>query len=137
MEKIYNTIIIGAGLAGLNAARFLQKDTLILESKKETGLPIRCAEGISLYALQRENIEVQNNWISTKTRQVKRIMPNGSVLGEKHSAPYAFVIKKDKFEKYLASLVNSKIIFEEKAIGFKQRNNIWEVRTAKGNSYFC
>ena len=137
MKKIYNTIIIGAGLAGLNAARFLQEDTLILDRKKEIGLPIRCAEGISLYALQRENIEVQNNWISTETRQVKRIMPNGSVLGEKHSDPFAFVIKKDKFEKYLASLVKSEIIFEEKAIAFEQKNNIWEVKTAQGNSYFC
>jgi digeranylgeranylglycerophospholipid reductase len=137
MKKIYNTIIIGAGLAGLNAARFLSEDTLILDRKKEIGLPIRCAEGISLYALQRENIEVQNNWISTETRQVKRIMPNGTVLGEKQEIPYAFVIKKDKFEKHLASLVNSEIIFEEKAIDFKQKNNIWEVKTAQGNSYFC
>jgi len=137
MKKIYNTIIIGAGLAGLNAARFLQKDTLILESKEEIGLPIRCAEGISLHALQRENIEVQNNWISTKTRQIKRIMPNGTVLGEKHDIPLALVIKKDKFEKYLASLVTSEIVLNEKAISFEQKNNIWEVKTTKGNSYFC
>jgi len=35
-EKIYETIIIGAGPAGLIAGRYL-KDALILDKKKEIG----------------------------------------------------------------------------------------------------
>ncbi len=45
----YNIIIIGAGPAGLMAARELKKQNinfLIIDSKKEIGLPLRCGEGI-------------------------------------------------------------------------------------------
>ena len=45
----YDIIIIGAGPAGLMAARELKKQNinfLIIDSKKEIGLPLRCGEGI-------------------------------------------------------------------------------------------
>ncbi|MBW2966532.1 NAD(P)-binding domain-containing protein, partial [Candidatus Woesearchaeota archaeon] len=45
----YNIIIIGAGPAGLIAARELKKakiNFLIIDSKKEIGLPLKCGEGI-------------------------------------------------------------------------------------------
>ncbi|MBL7175640.1 MAG: NAD(P)-binding protein, partial [Desulfobacteraceae bacterium] len=100
MTKTYNTIVIGAGLAGLNAARFLQDECLVLDRKAELGLPVRCGEGISLHALQRENIEIQSDWIMTSIKKVKRIMPNGTCVGEEHQDPYAFVINKEKFEKW-------------------------------------
>jgi len=53
---IYDIIIIGAGPAGLMAARELKKQNinfLIIDSKKEIGLPLRCGEGIR----EREFIE--------------------------------------------------------------------------------
>jgi len=43
---MYDVIIIGAGTAGLTAARQLSNNFLILESKKEIGYPLRCGEGI-------------------------------------------------------------------------------------------
>ncbi len=48
-ENHYDIIIIGAGPAGLMAARELKKQNikfLIIDSKKEIGLPLRCGEGI-------------------------------------------------------------------------------------------
>ena len=46
MERIFETIIVGAGPGGLTAGRYL-KDCLILEQKEEIGKPVQCAEGLS------------------------------------------------------------------------------------------
>jgi len=49
IQKIFDVIIIGAGPAGLMAARALHAkgiDYLIIDSKKRLGYPLKCAEGI-------------------------------------------------------------------------------------------
>jgi flavin-dependent dehydrogenase len=43
---MHDVIIIGAGTAGLMAARQLSCKFLVLESKKQIGYPLRCGEGI-------------------------------------------------------------------------------------------
>ncbi len=52
----YQTIIIGAGPAGLIAGRNL-KDFLILDKKSQIGEPVQCGEGISAGALKKQQIE--------------------------------------------------------------------------------
>ena len=63
MEKIFQTIIIGAGPGGLTAGRYL-KDALILEQKAEIGRPVQCAEGLVRKFLEREGIKPDASWIS-------------------------------------------------------------------------
>lgn len=49
MKKHHSVIIIGAGPAGLMAARALREkdiDFLIIDSKEEIGLPLKCGEGV-------------------------------------------------------------------------------------------
>ncbi len=45
---MYDIVIIGAGPAGLMAARELPKSFsfLVIDSKKKVGLPLRCGEGV-------------------------------------------------------------------------------------------
>jgi len=137
MTKKYNTIVIGAGLAGLNAARFLQDECLVLDRKAELGLPVRCGEGISLHALQRERIQIQSDWIMTSIKKIKRIMPNGTCVGEEHQDPYAFVINKEKFEKWFASLVPWQINLNTRVSSLKKEGQYWKIGTSQNEEYYA
>ena len=48
LNKMYDIVIIGAGPAGLMAARSLPKNFsfLVIDSKDKIGLPLKCGEGI-------------------------------------------------------------------------------------------
>ena len=108
MEKIYQTIIIGAGPAGLIAGQYLE-DALILDKKQEIGKPVQCGEGISRKALEMQRIEPNPDWISCEIHKVERIMPNGKAIGSFHQEPIGYVIDREKFEKYLARSSKAKI----------------------------
>ena len=135
MTKIYDTIIIGAGPAGLNTARFLQGDCLILDKKRELGLPVQCGEGISIHALERENLTIQPEWVLARIRQIKRIMPNGRYWGNKRETPYALVLNKAVFEKHLAGLVAAEIRLNSRVVELKRENDYWTVTTANKDRY--
>lgn len=137
MREKFHTIIIGAGPAGLNAARFLKQKTLILEKKHAIGLPVQCGEGISLHALHRENIKPDNRWIAAYIRHVKRIMPNGKYIGERHDDPYAVVLKRSLFEKHLAGLVKWEIRMNSRVTDIRKKGEQFIVDTATGNRYYC
>ena len=65
MSKIYETIIVGAGPAGLIAGKYLA-DSLILDKKREIGTPVQCGEGISEQALKFQGIKADPAWSSAK-----------------------------------------------------------------------
>ncbi len=137
MKKIHRTIIIGAGPGGLNAARYLEEDCLIIEAKSNIGSQIKCGEGISIFALNRENIDIKKSWVSSQINQIQRIMPNGKIIGEKKSKPYALVLNKSKFQKYLAQQIKFQIKLNEIVIRIKRQNSLWRIKTNIGNNYFC
>ena len=137
MPKVYRAIVIGAGPAGLNAARFLQDDCLVIDKKKELGLPVQCGEGISLHALERENLEIQSDWIAANITQIKRIMPNGMHWGNKRDEPYAFVLYRDKFEKYLAGLVSCEICLDTRVAKLQRENTVWKLTTSQNKIYWA
>ena len=135
MPQVYHTIIIGAGIAGLNAARFLRDDAIILDKKREIGLPIQCGEGISIHALEREQIELDPKWIRTYIHQIKRIMPNGKYIGERHEEPYALVLDRSVFEKELSRQVKWEIRLNTDVIKIDKAKAAWVVQTASGDRF--
>ena len=137
MKQTYHTIIIGAGIAGLNAGRFLIQDSLILDKKKEIGLPVQCGEGISIQALERENIAPDSQWIRTRIHQIKRIMPNGKYIGERHDDAYALVLNRAAFEKQLAEQVKWDIRLNSEVTKINKEKDLWQVQTASGERYFA
>jgi len=137
MPKAYHAIVLGAGPAGLNAARFLQNDCLVIDKKKEIGVPVQCGEGISLYALERENLAIQSDWIAANITQIKRIMPNGMHWGNKRDKPYAFVLYRDKFEQYLADLVSCEICLDTRVVNLHRENALWKLTTSQNKIYWA
>jgi len=135
MKENYNTIIIGGGVAGLTAARFLE-DSLLIDSRKEIGQPPpRTGEGISHRALAMQGIAPDSSWISCSIRGVLRITPNGKVLGSIKRKHYAYIIDRLLFEKYLAEQSKADILSGDFAKSFKKENNVWRIETRDGKVF--
>jgi len=134
MIQEYQTIIIGAGPAGLIAGRHL-KNALILDKKKEIGKPVQCGEGISKNALKLQGIEPDDSWISCKIHKMERITPNGKVIGNFHKDAIGYVIDREKFEQYLARNAKAEIKLNVKVVDLKFNNNLWEVITEGGEVF--
>lgn len=134
MDNYYETIIIGAGTAGLTAGRFL-KNALILEQKKEIGEPVRSGEGISCQALKMQGIKPDKLWISCPIKTVQRIVPNGKAIGRIKQEIIGYIINKTEFEKFLASRCQAKIKLDTKITDLNFENNLWEIKTDKGDVF--
>jgi len=129
------TIIIGAGPAGLMAARQLE-DFLIFEKEKEIGRPVQCAEAINTEALGKLGIELDYNWISSVINQVELVVPSGqSFIPEGRRA--GFVLDRILFEKFLAKGIEDKIKLNTKVVEIKRKNGRWEIITSTGETHDC
>lgn len=130
-EKIYQAIIIGGGVGGLMAGRYLN-NALILEKSEEIEKSfIRSGEGISSYALQRFKIKPDAKWISTSINTVRRISPEGKSYGRvKNNLGY--IIDLREFKKFLVSLCLAEIKLGTEVVDLELKNGIWEVRTSGG-----
>jgi len=133
-EKVYKTIIIGAGPAGLIAGQYLE-DALILEKKKEIGKPVQCGEGISIKALEFQNIKPNPFWVCCKIHKIERIMPNGKAIGRWHDEPIGYIIDREKFEKSLAKKVKCEIKLNNEVIDIKPAGAYWEIITKNGDKF--
>ncbi len=134
MAQEYQTIIIGAGPAGLIAGKHL-KNALVLDEKKEIGKPVQCGEGISKNALELQGIEPDDSWISCKVHKMERVMPNNKVIGKFHEEFFGYVIDREKFEKCLARDAKAEIKLNTKVIVLKFENNLWKVIAESGEVF--
>lgn len=134
VDNHFQTIIIGAGPAGLIAGKHL-KDGLILDQKEEIGTPVHCGEGISKKALEAEGIPADSFFIDCAVHQIERIMPNGASMGQYHQEPIGYIINRTRFEQYLASQVKCPIKLNSKVIDLNFINNKWHV-TTENNQVF-
>lgn len=129
MKKNYfETIIIGAGPAGLIAGVYLE-NALLLDKKKEIGKPVQCGEGISAKALERQGITPDLSWISCWIHKMERITPNEKAMGSYQSEPKGYVIDREKFEKFLYKNCRCQVKLGIKVVSLNQVEDTWEVKT--------
>lgn len=124
--------IIGAGLAGLSAARWIRKPAILIEKKSEIGKPVRCGEGISLAAFVRENIPTQGPHIANLVNEVRRSFPNAKVIGQMRERPYAAILFKDKLEQWLSSQSAAEIRLNTILTNATKENDSWLLTTNQG-----
>lgn len=127
------TIIVGAGPAGLTAGKYL-KDCLILEQQKEIGKPVQCGEAISKESLDEQGIEADSSWISAIVNTVQIIAPSGRVINVRGKR-LGFMLDRPLFEKFLASQCRAEIKLATKIIDIELENDIWKVKTNKGEVF--
>ena len=130
---MFETIIIGAGPAGLIAGRYL-KDALILEQKEGIGLPVQCAEGLAKKFLDQLEIKPNPAWISAVIETSQVILPNGKVVSL-ISQKKGYILDRVRFEKFLAGQSKAQILLKKRVVDLQRENNFWGVKTREGEVF--
>jgi digeranylgeranylglycerophospholipid reductase len=103
MDEKFNCIVVGAGPAGSMAAKTLAEngvDVLLLEKHPQIGVPLSCAEAISISGLDKF-VKPDPEWISTQIHKVLLVSPANEKLTVQH--PHVgFVLNRKIFDKRLA-----------------------------------
>ncbi len=101
MQSKVDIVVVGAGPAGSIAAREAAKndaDVLLIERKKEIGVPVQCAEFIPRLLLEKGS--VSTNCIAQDIIEMHVFLPDGTI--EKSNSP-GFTIHRDLFDKEATS----------------------------------
>jgi len=133
MEKIYQTIIIGGGPAGLIAGRYLN-NALILEKGREIGEFFHSGEGISEKSLKRLEINPEPSFISCRINFIQRIMPNGKAFGRVHEN-LGYIINGIQFLKSLTDKCSAEIQLNSEVVNIEKENDFWKVITKDGRIF--
>lgn len=105
----YDTIIIGAGTAGLSAGRVLHdsgKSYVIIDSKDRIGVPVRSTGGISEYFIHKLKMPLNNDIVSARIRSVGIQNDDGDLTVLRYDHDVGYVYNFTKYEEYLARGLN-------------------------------
>lgn len=108
----YDTVIVGAGTAGLSAGRILQesgKNYIILDSKERIGVPIRSTGGISEYFVHKLKMPVNDEIVSARIRSVGIQNDDGDLTVMRYNHDVGYVYDFTKYEQYLAKGLNTEL----------------------------
>lgn len=100
---MHDVIVVGAGPSGLNAARILAAeglDVLVLERKNEIGKHIICAGIVGEEAFR--SFDLSKESILKEIKEIKIVSPYSNVIKYEHPTPFAYVVDREKFDKFLA-----------------------------------
>ncbi|GEM_PF-487691 len=103
----FDVIIIGSGPAGSTLARVLAKEgkeVIILEKRKQIGMPVRCGEGLGAREVLRENLTIPREMYSTEIHGAKVVAPNGKSIVWKDEETKGWVLERKMFDQWLNEL---------------------------------
>lgn len=139
MRVDFDIVVIGGGPAGTAAARFASIEgagVLLLERKKEFGVPTRCAEGVGEKGL-REFIEPDGSFISRSLKGARLISPGGTAV-ELTQEGAGFILERKIFDRRLAELaveVGTEINMNSQATAIHRRDDgSWQVTISRNGA---
>lgn len=98
---LFDCAVVGAGPAGGMAARTVSEkgfDVLLIDRKTEIGLPVRCAEGISHFALENSGLIPDRSWIKQEVKGSKVVPPAGKPY---YYTDRGYSIDRHEFDKWI------------------------------------
>jgi digeranylgeranylglycerophospholipid reductase len=103
----HDIVVIGGGPAGSTFARVAAGhglDVLIIDKRREIGVPVRCGEGLGQREVVREGLEIPKACISTAVEGAKVVGPNGKSIVWKSDETRGWVLERKMFDKWLCEL---------------------------------
>ncbi len=128
----YDIIVIGAGPAGSITAKTAAENglsVLVLEKDRDIGIPVRCAEGVSLKTIS-QFIEPSPKFIDNQVRKIRFIPPNGVILPINFDNEDGLILNRKVFDFELAKLAAAKgaqVVTRCYAKGLNRNNGITQV----------
>jgi len=107
----HDAIVIGAGPAGSTFARYAAGaglDVLIVDKRKELGVPVRCGEALGTYQIVRQDLDMPRSCYSTEVVGAKVYAPNGKSITWADENTRGWVLERKSFDKWLAELAVEK-----------------------------
>ncbi len=112
MKSDYDIIVIGGGPAGSTFARTAASngmDVLVIDKRKEIGVPVRCGEGLGSREIVAQDIDVPKRAISTDIYGAKVVAPNGKeIVWKEENVTTGWVLERKIFDKWLCELAIDK-----------------------------
>jgi digeranylgeranylglycerophospholipid reductase len=111
MDYDHDMIIIGGGPSGSTLARYCAgagMDVLVLEKRKEIGVPVRCGEGLGEREVIKQDLDIPRQCYSTGIEGAKVVGPNGKSIVWKSDETRGWVLERKMFDKWLAELAVNK-----------------------------
>lgn len=110
MNDRYDVVVVGAGPAGSMAARAAARsgaNVLLLDRRRELGVPVQCGEALSEDPLKDLGIKPDPRWIAGRTNAVKIVSPSGiavRISEKKIVGKMGYILDRKVFDKHLAML---------------------------------
>lgn len=133
----YDIVIVGAGPAGSTAAKSAADngaDVLMVDKRRELGVPVQCGEALSEHVLEELNIEPDPRWAINKINATRMVSPSGKgvEIRQKSVGKIGYILDRKAFDRDLAvrairagadikveTFVNDLIIEDERIEGVK------------------
>ena len=108
MQEKYDIVVVGAGPAGSTAAYAAVRNgasVLMLDRRRELGVPVQCGEALSEDILNELKIKPDPQWAIGRTNTVKIVSPSGigiRISERKVTGKVGYVLNRKVFDKFLA-----------------------------------
>jgi len=106
-EKKYDVVVVGAGPAGSTTAYSAVKNgakVLMVDRRRELGVPVQCGEALAEDVLEELKIKPDPAWAVNRTNAVKIFAPSGIDIriAERVGGKVGFILNRKIFDKFLA-----------------------------------